>query len=643
MRGALLWAGGLGASVALNGALGLGLAAMVAPDPPRPATPAAPQFDITSYPVPQSTAPEAPAQGTPAPESVAGGTRATGRAVPQSRATAAALPFQRAPLADAPTETAAPQRPRGAPVASTAALPFQRAPLADAPAETIVPQRLQGAAVASAVVQGAALAGLDATAQGAVLSAIMPSSAPAAPVVAAGAVQGALAPRAVAVAPVLPAEIAAPPAATQAAALAGVPLPVLPRLIAKSPQARATVVRATVQLGPVAGPAVELTATALSAVAPVTVALNGVAMPALRVAADPAPQLVMSDTALSAPPIIGGVPIAPSLAAQVAVSPATPAAEIAPDPVASARPTAVALRQAPAGGSSVAPSDAPAPLAPAQPPRAERQLAALAWSGEGAAALDPVSLAAIQAFAKADDLAGDGPRVRDAIGGLLAEVPCARLQTVFDPATGALELRGHLPDPGLRSPILAALRAQVGGAIPVADATLILPRPQCGALAAVEAVGLPQSDEQVGDPRVIGERPFAAQWGFAEGEVLEFRMLAPDYPAFIYVDYFQADGQVFHLQPNAQVPLRAVAPKEVFHTGERGGGLPNVQFLITPPFGQEIMVAFASSVPLYAEMRPIIEPAAAYLEFLKGAVARAQAKTPDFQGEWYYFFVTTRP
>ena len=63
---------------------------------------------------------------------------------------------------------------------------------------------------------------------------------------------------------------------------------------------------------------------------------------------------------------------------------------------------------------------------------------------------------------------------------------------------------------------------------------------------------------------------------------------------------------------------------------------------IGPPYGQEIAAAFAASEPLYAGLRPIVEPAEPYLKWLAEQVAMARARSPDFKGEWVYFFVTTR-
>jgi Domain of unknown function (DUF4384) len=253
--------------------------------------------------------------------------------------------------------------------------------------------------------------------------------------------------------------------------------------------------------------------------------------------------------------------------------------------------------------------------------------------------VDPVSLAAIQSFMQPKS--GTATTARDEIGLLLASIPCSRLQAEFLPESGVMELRGHLPDNALRAPVLDALRQNLGTTIPVTDNLRILPPPQCQALAGISSVGLPQSNDQQSDPRLVGDGTQARSYDYTTGQRMIFDIVAPDYDAFIYVDYFDADGQVIHLVPNDRVRLEQLPAKEISRVGaERADG----QFLevtVGPPYGQEIAVAFAASQELYSGSRPIEEPAAPYLEFLQQKVAEARAEDPDFRGEWVYFFVET--
>jgi hypothetical protein len=221
-------------------------------------------------------------------------------------------------------------------------------------------------------------------------------------------------------------------------------------------------------------------------------------------------------------------------------------------------------------------------------------------------------------------------------------VPCARLQLSFNPETAVLELRGHLPDNGLRAPVLAALQAQMGRDIAVSDQMRLLPRPQCGALSGISTVGLPQSTDQITNPLLLGADAQARVLSYSGGEKLFFDLTAPDYPAYLYVDYFDAAGDVIHLSPNATVALQLAPPKSALRIGTKSAGDPGLQITVGPPYGQEIAVAFAASSPLYAGHRPLIESAPAYLDFLREQIARAKAKDADFKGEWVYFLIETQ-
>lgn len=262
--------------------------------------------------------------------------------------------------------------------------------------------------------------------------------------------------------------------------------------------------------------------------------------------------------------------------------------------------------------------------------------AVLAFPQVGEDAVDPASVAAFQSFTQ-PETAGT---MRDDLQSLLS-LPCARMQVSFDPFTTTLEVSGHVPDPSQRAPVVEALQAQMGDDITVTDNLLVLPAPQCGALSGIAAVGLPQSTDQITNPLIVGDDTHARSFRYIKDDPLVLNLTAPDYPAYVYVDYFDADGNVIHLSPNVRAPLTATVPKEQLQIGARTRDEDGLMVIIGPPYGQEIAVAFAASVPLYQHERPLVEPAAPYLAWLREQVAQTRANTPDFKGEWVYFFVQT--
>ncbi|NRB16738.1 MAG: DUF4384 domain-containing protein [Rhodobacteraceae bacterium] len=120
-----------------------------------------------------------------------------------------------------------------------------------------------------------------------------------------------------------------------------------------------------------------------------------------------------------------------------------------------------------------------------------------------------------------------------------------------------------------------------------------------------------------------------------------FDLSAPDYDAYVYVDYFDAGGTVLHLSPNDVVPLTLSQAQSRLRVDAQKTGDPGLQTVVGPPYGQEIAVAFAASHPLYPGLRPFSEEATPYLIWLSERVAEARAAHPDFKGEWVYFFMST--
>ena len=386
--------------------------------------------------------------------------------------------------------------------------------------------------------------------------------------------------------------------------------------------------------------------------APVVPVTTATAAPATPLAASLAAQVELAQTVDPAEPLAASAAPVAQIAATVA-----PVAQIAATvaPAAQINASAAPVEQVRASTPTAAPltaSAAPAQtlpdaaaartsVAPAIAPPSEHFTAALAFSGGAQAQIDAASLATIQSFMRPGDLQTQTDQVRDAMQTLLESVPCARLQAAFNPDTGSIELRGHVPDEGLRGPILAALQAQVGVGIMVTDSMLILPRPQCGALGGIGAMGLPQSTDQLTNPLLVGTDAQERTYNYTQGDQMILDLAAPDYDAYIYVDFFDANGNVIHLVPNETVPLTLRPAKSAMRIGAGEDGTPYLNITIGPPYGQEIAAAFAASAPLYDEVRPLSEPAEPYLAWMAGQVAAARAANPDFKGEWVYFFVST--
>lgn len=123
---------------------------------------------------------------------------------------------------------------------------------------------------------------------------------------------------------------------------------------------------------------------------------------------------------------------------------------------------------------------------------------------------------------------------------------------------------------------------------------------------------------------------------FVEDESLLLDVAAPLYRSYLYVDYHFQHGYVVHLLPNQRSgPVRLDAG-EWLSLGEGG------EWIVSPPFGQELIAVIASPVPLFADIRPDHETDGDYLAALD---ARLRADSTGTEGRPVtadFVFVTTK-
>ena len=124
---------------------------------------------------------------------------------------------------------------------------------------------------------------------------------------------------------------------------------------------------------------------------------------------------------------------------------------------------------------------------------------------------------------------------------------------------------------------------------------------------------------------------------FLEGEPLMLDVAAPLYRSYLYVDYHFHDGYVVHLLPDQRSgPVRLDAG-EWLSLGENG------EWVVSPPFGQELIAVIASPVPLFADIRQGHESDADYLAELDERLKADSTGTEGRPVTADFVFITTRP
>ena len=87
---------------------------------------------------------------------------------------------------------------------------------------------------------------------------------------------------------------------------------------------------------------------------------------------------------------------------------------------------------------------------------------------------------------------------------------------------------------------------------------------------------------------------------------------------FISVDYFVHDGQVLHMVASSTIP-----ENEAGRGGRLTFGTGNGQeWVIGPPFGNDLLVVFTTTRRLFEGRRPEVEPTADYVRYLRSRLAQ---------------------
>ena len=124
---------------------------------------------------------------------------------------------------------------------------------------------------------------------------------------------------------------------------------------------------------------------------------------------------------------------------------------------------------------------------------------------------------------------------------------------------------------------------------------------------------------------------------FVEGEPLMLDVAAPLYRSYLYVDYHFRDGYVVHLLPDQRSgPVRLDAG-EWLSLGEGG------EWVVSPPFGQEMIAIIASPVPLFADVRQGHESDGDYLAALDERLKADSTGTEGRPVTADFVFITTKP
>jgi hypothetical protein len=230
---------------------------------------------------------------------------------------------------------------------------------------------------------------------------------------------------------------------------------------------------------------------------------------------------------------------------------------------------------------------------------------------------------------------------QSAVEAVTTALKCARVNTSWETATGAMALSGHLRSAEERRELVKNLSG-IPGVRRVVDAGLhIVGDPYCRLLSFLAVEGVTRSEDQRFDEAALGAPTQAGVVRLSAGMPLDLALVAPEFPSHVFVDYFTADGGVYHLLPAEKMNDNVFKPDERFGIGAKYGR--GRRATIGPPFGLDVVLALATSRPLALKSRPVAEPADRYLGVLADEIREARRRDPTVRVEYAYYLIYTSP
>jgi eukaryotic-like serine/threonine-protein kinase len=203
----------------------------------------------------------------------------------------------------------------------------------------------------------------------------------------------------------------------------------------------------------------------------------------------------------------------------------------------------------------------------------------------------------------------------------LASLPCARV-TPHVAEDGVVTLSGNVAS----QQQVADLRgwgSLIDGVTRIEPAVSVVPAPQCLAAAEISEI------VPAGGPTPKLKLSRSDGIFRADRDVFMAEVGAPaSFPAYLYVDYFDHTGEVYHLLPEPLARSNKAAAGATLKVGREaaGAGTNDRVWRLSEPYGDGSIVVIASETPLYSGLRELGEPIDKYLAFLGPALREAEQR-----------------
>jgi hypothetical protein len=217
-----------------------------------------------------------------------------------------------------------------------------------------------------------------------------------------------------------------------------------------------------------------------------------------------------------------------------------------------------------------------------------------------------------------------------AITPVLAQVPCSALSAAVQ--DHSLTVRGFVSQrygAGRLKDTLAAL--------PGVDTLTLEVEPladdKCDTVKALAPYWV--RNWQAGRVAALHVRPPGGQ--LSEGDPLVVDVTTPGHDSYVNLDYYQLDGSVVHMVPSPRAKDNQAPPHYAATIGSAG------DWIISKPFGAEMVVLLITPTPLFDKLRPESESRADYLRALDTRLAQIRGKYGQDRIVADFAAITTKP
>jgi eukaryotic-like serine/threonine-protein kinase len=196
---------------------------------------------------------------------------------------------------------------------------------------------------------------------------------------------------------------------------------------------------------------------------------------------------------------------------------------------------------------------------------------------------------------------------------VLAGVPCSALAPSIQGQV--LQVQGYLPK-SFGSARLQGLLNAIPGVETLKLDVQPVSEDKCSVLKALAPYWV--RNRQAGGAASIHTKAARAQ--LTEGSPLIVDITTPGYDSFVHIDYYVLDGHVVHMVPSPRAKANQAPPNYTATIGSLGN------WVVSKPFGTELIVLLVSPVPLFETLRPESEPRADYLQAVEKRLAQIAGK-----------------